>query len=71
MIRPHSKSTISDQRERGFRDALRENGIPMDEDYLVSGITRKHAGFSEEAGAEAINILLARNKTASGYLLFK
>ncbi|HAC14567.1 MAG TPA: LacI family transcriptional regulator [Bacteroidetes bacterium] len=62
MIRPHSKSTISDQRERGFRDALRENGIPMDEDYLVSGITRKHAGFSEEAGAEAINILLARNK---------
>lgn len=62
MIRPHSKSTISDQRERGFRDALRENGVPMDEDYLVSGITRKHAGFSEEAGAEAINILLARNK---------
>lgn len=62
MIRPHSKSTISDQRERGFRDALRENGIPMDEDYLVSGITRKHAGFSEEAGAEAINILLSRNK---------
>ena len=62
MIRPHSKSTISDLRERGFRDALRENGIPMDEDYLVSGITRKHAGFSEEAGAEAINILLARNK---------
>jgi LacI family transcriptional regulator len=62
MIRPHSKSSISDQRERGFRDALREYGVPMDEDYLVSGITRKHAGFSEEAGAEAINILLSRNK---------
>jgi LacI family transcriptional regulator len=62
MIRPHTKSNISDQRERGFRDALREYGIPMDEDYLVSGITRKHAGFSEEAGVEAINILLSRNK---------
>lgn len=62
MIRGHSKSAISDQRERGFRDALREYGIPMDEDYLVSGITRKHAGFSEEAGAEAISILLSRNK---------
>lgn len=62
MIRPHSRSSVSDMRERGFRDALRENGIPMDEDYLVSGITRKHAGFSEEAGAEAINILYARNK---------
>jgi LacI family transcriptional regulator len=62
MIRPHSKSRISDQRERGFRDALREYGIPMDEDYLVSGITRKHAGFSEEAGSEAINILFSRNK---------
>lgn len=62
MIRPHSRSIISDQRERGFRDALKEYGIPMDEDFLVSGITRKHAGFSEEAGAEAINILFSRNK---------
>jgi LacI family transcriptional regulator len=62
MIRPHSTSIISDQRERGFRDALREYGVPMDEDYLVSGITRKHAGFSEEAGSEAINILLSRKK---------
>jgi LacI family transcriptional regulator len=62
MIRPHSTSSVSDQRERGFRDALREYGIPMDDDYLVSGITRKHAGFSEEAGTEAINILFSRNK---------
>lgn len=62
MIRPHAKSVFSDQRERGFRDALRHFGVAMDEDYLVSGITRKHAGLSEEAGAEAINILLSRNK---------
>jgi LacI family transcriptional regulator len=62
MIRPHTTSRISDLREKGFRDALKENGIAMDEDYLVSGITRKHAGFSEEAGSEAINILASRNK---------
>jgi LacI family transcriptional regulator len=62
MIRPHSKSSVSDQRERGFRDALKHYGIPMNDDYLVSGITRKHAGFSEEAGTEAINILFSRNK---------
>lgn len=62
MIRPHTISKISDLRERGFRDALREYGIPMDEDCLVSGITRKHAGFSEEAGHEAIQILKHRNK---------
>ncbi|MCH8495648.1 MAG: LacI family transcriptional regulator [Balneolales bacterium] len=62
MIRPHSTSSISDQKERGFRDALKDFGIPMDEDYLVSGITRKHAGFSEEAGSEAINILFSRKK---------
>lgn len=62
MIRPHSTSQVSDLRERGFRDALREFGIPMDEDCLVSGITRKHAGFSEEAGHEAIQILKHRNR---------
>lgn len=62
MIRPHSISKISDLRERGFRDALHEYGIPMDEDCLVSGITRKHAGCSEEAGHEAIQILKHRNK---------
>jgi len=61
MIRPHSKSSISDQRERGFRDALREYGIPMDEDFLVSGITRNPAVAKETSSG---TFLLKR---CSGY----
>jgi LacI family transcriptional regulator len=61
MIRSHSKSKVSDQREKGFRAALEKYGIELDDKYLVSGITRKHAGFSEEAGFEAIKILAERD----------
>lgn len=61
MIRSHSKSKVSDQREKGFRAALEKYGIELDEKYLVTGITRKHAGFSEEAGFEAIKILSERD----------
>lgn len=61
MIRSHSKSSVSDQREKGFRAALTKYGIELDDKYLVSGITRKHAGFSEEAGFEAIKILSERD----------
>jgi LacI family transcriptional regulator len=61
MIRSHSKSRVSDQREKGFRAALEKFNIELDEKYLVTGITRKHAGFSEEAGFEAIKILSERD----------
>lgn len=61
FIRSHTKSSISDERERGFRDALAKGGVQLNDDMLVSGITRKHAGFSEEAGYEAIKILKERN----------
>jgi LacI family transcriptional regulator len=61
MIRSHSKSRVSDQREKGFRAALEKYNIELDEKYLVTGITRKHAGFSEEAGFEAIKILSERD----------
>lgn len=60
MIRAHSRSNISDERERGFRDTLIKRGMPLNEDYLISGITTKHAGFSEEAGYEAIKIMRDR-----------
>lgn len=62
LIRSHKSSFISDQREQGFKDAMKKYKIPIDNDYIVSGITKKHAGFSEEAGFEAINILKNRNK---------
>ncbi len=61
MIRSHTKSRVSDERERGFRMALKESGIDLDDKYMVTGITRKHAGFSEEAGYEAVKILKDRD----------
>lgn len=60
MIRSHSKSQISDEREQGFRDALKKHNLTLDENYFVSGITTKHAGYSEEAGYEAVKILKDR-----------
>ncbi len=62
MIRSHSKSTVSDEREKGFRDALTKQGIELEDQYFVTGITRKHAGYSEEAGYEAIKIFKQRGE---------
>lgn len=62
IIRAHSKSRITDLREKGFRDALKEHGIAVSLDAIVSGITQKHAGFSEEAGFEAISLMKERGK---------
>ncbi len=60
MVRSHSKSPVADSRERGFREVLKKNDLPMDEDYFVTGITRKHSGYSEEAGYEAVQIMKER-----------
>ncbi len=62
IIRSHSKSQITDDREKGFRDTLSEAGISLAEDRIVTGITKKHAGFSEEAGYEAVKILKDRDQ---------
>ncbi|MEX1137507.1 MAG: LacI family DNA-binding transcriptional regulator [Balneolales bacterium] len=60
MIRKHSRSSIADDREKGFREMLTQLGKPLQEKYLVSGITKKHKGYSEEAGYESIRILKER-----------
>lgn len=60
MVRSHSKSQVADQRERGFRDVLQTYNLPLDDKYFVKGITRKHSGYSEEAGYEAIQIMKER-----------
>lgn len=62
MVRSHSKSPFADEREKGFRKALMERNIEINEDFFVRGITRKHIGYSEEAGYEAIQILKKRGK---------
>lgn len=41
-------------RRRGFTDALQEHGVEVNEAFSVKGVTKKHGGFSEEGGFEAI-----------------
>lgn len=57
MIRSHSGSTLVKERERGFMQAMYDYKIRIPEINIVSGITKKHAGFSEEAGYEAVQLL--------------
>ncbi len=60
MVRSHSRSLVADQREKGFRDVLETYNLPMEDKFFVKGITRKHSGYSEEAGYEAIQIMKER-----------
>lgn len=54
MIKPVLKTKPSSEREHGFREALKEFKMPVDEKFFVTGQSEKHAGFTEEAGFEAI-----------------
>lgn len=54
MIQPAISTTASLNRELGFKDAIREFKMPVEEKLFVSGESTKHAGFTEEAGFEAI-----------------
>jgi LacI family transcriptional regulator len=58
-ISSHPWSYNSEPRLRGYRQALETAGLRFEPDLVVSGQTTKHAGFSEEAGAEAMARLLA------------
>ena len=59
MIRAHSESEFTSDRIAGYQRALAEAGIAFDATRIVRGETEKHAGFSEEAGYEALQALLA------------
>jgi LacI family transcriptional regulator len=54
MLSTPMKTRTSIERERGFRDALRNFKMPIDDKLFVTGDTTKHAGFTEETGFEAI-----------------
>lgn len=54
MIKPVLKTKPSTEREIGFREALKEFKMPVDDRFFVTGQSEKHAGFTEEAGFEAI-----------------
>lgn len=54
MILPAMKTKASSLRHQGFVDALREFKMPIEEKFFIQGESTKHAGFTEEAGFEAI-----------------
>ncbi len=58
MITTRAASVLQDQRIQGYMKALEDAGIGFNPHYLTSGETAKHAGFSEEAGYEAMVQLL-------------
>ena len=58
MIAAHPWSYTAAARLAGYRAALEAAGVPFDPALVVAGDTLKHAGFSEEAGGEAMLKLL-------------
>lgn len=55
---PHDENRLRNARVSGYREALEKAGLPFEEDLIACGETRKHDGFSEEAGYEAMQYLL-------------
>jgi LacI family transcriptional regulator len=58
LIRTRNAIPLQERRVEGYRAALEDAGLPFDASLVVSGQTAKHAGFSEEAGQEAMRQLL-------------
>ena len=56
VITSHTPSKAQDDRIRGAREAMQKAGV--DSQLIFSGHTEKHAGFSEEAGYEAMETIL-------------
>lgn len=54
MISTPVETPSSNERARGFKDALLNYKMPIDKDLFVTGDTTKHAGYTEESGFEAI-----------------
>jgi len=55
MISTPVKTRTSIERENGFKDAFKKLKKSPKKEYFITGDTSKHAGFTEEAGFEAIN----------------
>lgn len=58
LISAHAWNTNAGPRLEGYKMALDTAGIPFDSSLVVAGETTKHAGYSEEAGAEAMSRLM-------------
>lgn len=60
MITTHREHPIRNARIEGYREALKAAGIQPRDEWIATGDTEKHAGFSEESGYEAMQSLLNR-----------
>lgn len=58
MISSHPWSLAAAPRQEGYADALTHAGLDPDPTLVVAGGATKHAGYSEEAGAEAMARLM-------------
>jgi LacI family transcriptional regulator len=54
MIKPSLNTGSSVEREEGFIEAMRQFKIPVNKKFFITGESTKHAGYTEEAGFEAI-----------------
>lgn len=59
LISASKSSKPGDERIKGYRKALKENGIPFDEKLIVTGRSMYRDGFSEKNGYEAMQLLLS------------
>jgi LacI family transcriptional regulator len=57
MVSASIDSAITNDRKQGFIDALKKHRIPINDELFVRGDTKKHDGFTEESGYEAIQKL--------------
>lgn len=58
LITTHCEGATRTSRARGYRRALLKAGLEPQDRWVATGQTEKHAGFSEEAGREAMKALL-------------
>jgi LacI family transcriptional regulator len=58
IIVAHTEGELQNQRVGGYKDALESAGMGFDQALVCHGRTEKHAGFSEEAGYEAMQHIL-------------
>lgn len=68
LIRAYTDGYVQLERIRGYQKALKKHKVPLDSSLIQSGVTTKHAGFSEEHGFEAMNELLRVNPRITAVL---
>lgn len=58
MVTTHREGPVSQTRIRGYEEAMQQASLPVRDEWVATGHTEKHAGFSEESGYEAMQNLL-------------